>query len=67
MQLFFNLTSDCDVLAAMGTFDGILDTVAAVHPILPLLGLLKTEGKLVLVGAPAKPLELPIFPLIAGN
>ncbi|OAY33506.1 probable mannitol dehydrogenase [Manihot esculenta] len=53
--------------AAMGTFDGILDTVAAVHPILPLLGLLKTEGKLVLVGAPAKPLELPIFPLIAGR
>ncbi|KAF2295800.1 hypothetical protein GH714_034038 [Hevea brasiliensis] len=52
---------------AMGTLDGILDTVAAVHPILPLLGLLKNDGKLVLVGVPEKPLELPVFPLIAGR
>ncbi|CAI0419745.1 unnamed protein product, partial [Linum tenue] len=53
--------------AAMGTLDGIIDTVSAVHPIMPLIGLLKTHGKLVLVGAPEKPLELPVFPLLMGR
>uniref|UniRef100_A0A2P2LTI9 Sinapyl alcohol dehydrogenase-like protein n=1 Tax=Rhizophora mucronata TaxID=61149 RepID=A0A2P2LTI9_RHIMU len=52
---------------SMGTFDGIIDTVSAPHPILPLIGLLKTHGKLVLVGAPEKPHELPVFPLIYGR
>jgi D-arabinose 1-dehydrogenase-like Zn-dependent alcohol dehydrogenase len=47
--------------------DGILDTVSAVHPILPLLDLLKSHGKLVLLGGPEKPLELPVFPLLMGN
>ncbi|KDP29801.1 hypothetical protein JCGZ_18736 [Jatropha curcas] len=53
--------------AAMGTLDGIIDTVSAVHPILPLIGLLKSHGKLVLVGVPEKPLELPVFPMIMGR
>ena len=52
--------------AAVGTLDGIIDTVSAVHPLLPLLGLLKSHGKLVMVGAPEKPLELLVFPLIMG-
>jgi D-arabinose 1-dehydrogenase-like Zn-dependent alcohol dehydrogenase len=47
--------------------DGILDTVSAMHPILPLIDLLKTHGKLVLLGAPEKPLELPVFPLLVGK
>lgn len=51
----------------MGTLDGIIDTVSAVHPILPLLGLLKSQGKLVLVGVPNKPLELPVISLIMGK
>lgn len=51
----------------MGTIDGIIDTVSAMHPLVPLIGLLKTNGKLVLVGAPEKPLELPAFPLLMGN
>ena len=50
----------------MGTMDGIIDTVSTMHPLFPLIGLLKTQGKLVLVGAPEKPLELPVFPLITG-
>ena len=50
----------------MGTMDGIIDTVSAVHPLLPLIGMLKSHGKLVVVGAPEKPLELPAFPLLAG-
>ena len=51
----------------MGTMDGIIDTVSAVHSLVPLIGLLKTHGKLVMVGAPEKPLELPVFPLIMGK
>ncbi|GFS39534.1 cinnamyl alcohol dehydrogenase 7 [Actinidia rufa] len=53
--------------AAMGTMDGIIDTVSAQHPLLPLIGLLKSHGKLVMVGAPEKPLELPVFPLLMGR
>ncbi|VVA38927.1 Hypothetical predicted protein, partial [Prunus dulcis] len=52
------------MLAAMGTMDGIIDTVSAVHPILPSIRLLKTNGKLVVLGAPEKPHELPVFPLL---
>ncbi|CAL9001933.1 unnamed protein product [Prunus brigantina] len=55
------------MLAAMGTMDGIIDTVSAVHPILPLIRLLKTNGKLVVLGAPEKPHELPVFPLLMGR
>lgn len=51
--------------AAMGTMDGIIDTVSAAHSIIPLLGLLKSHGKLVILGAPNKPLELPIHQLLA--
>lgn len=47
--------------------DGIIDTVSAVHPLTPLLSLLKTDGKLVMVGAPVLPLELPVFPLFMGK
>jgi len=46
--------------------DGIIDTFFAVHPLLPLLELLKAHGKLVIVGLPYKPLELSAFPLIGG-
>ena len=51
----------------MGTMDGIIDTVSAQHALLPLIGLLKSHGKLVMVGAPEKPLELPVFPLLMGK
>ncbi|KAI5560655.1 hypothetical protein POPTR_016G065300v4 [Populus trichocarpa] len=64
----FLVSRDQDQMqAAMGTLDGIIDTVSAVHPLLPLVALLKSHGKLVLVGAPEKPLELPVFPLITGR
>ncbi|KAJ1406979.1 Polyketide synthase, enoylreductase domain [Sesbania bispinosa] len=53
--------------AVMGTLDGIIDTVSAVHPLFPLIALLKSHGKLVMVGAPEKPLELPVFPLLLGR
>ncbi|XP_030923310.1 probable mannitol dehydrogenase [Quercus lobata] len=64
----FLVSRDPDqIQAAMNTMDGIIDTVSAVHPILPLLGLLKSHGTLVMVGVPDKPLELPVFPLLTGR
>lgn len=64
----FLISTDPDQLqAAMGTMDGILDTVSATHPVLPLIGLLKTNGKLIMLGAVGKPLELPVFPLLMGR
>ncbi|XP_048438038.1 8-hydroxygeraniol dehydrogenase-like isoform X2 [Pyrus x bretschneideri] len=53
--------------AARGTLDGIIGRVSAAHPIVPLLGLLKPHGKLILVGVPVKPLNLHVFPLIMGR
>ncbi|KAI5411160.1 hypothetical protein KIW84_056340 [Lathyrus oleraceus] len=49
------------------TLDGIIDTVSANHRIVPLIGVPKSHGKLVMVGAPNKPLELPVFPLLQGR
>ncbi|KAK8673869.1 hypothetical protein V6N13_112178 [Hibiscus sabdariffa] len=64
----FLVSRDNDQLqGASGTLDGIIDTVSAQHPLLPLIGLLKSNGKLVFVGAPEKPLELHIFPLLQGR
>ncbi|PSS21468.1 Mannitol dehydrogenase [Actinidia chinensis var. chinensis] len=52
---------------AMGIMDGIIDTISEAHPLLQLIGLLKSHGKLVVVGAPLKPLELPVFPLLVEH
>ncbi|CAH1416381.1 unnamed protein product [Lactuca virosa] len=51
----------------VGSMDGIIDTVSADHPLVPLIALLKPNGKLVLVGGPTKPYELPAFPLLFGR
>lgn len=53
--------------AAVGTMDGIIDTVSAPHSLSPLIDLLKTDGKLIVVGVPLQPTELPVFPLIMGR
>ncbi|GLC47085.1 Cinnamyl alcohol dehydrogenase 8 [Pleodorina starrii] len=47
------------VKAAFGSLHGIIDTVSAQHDLAPLVGLLQVDGKLVLVGVPDKPLQLP--------
>ncbi|CAA6657820.1 unnamed protein product [Spirodela intermedia] len=63
----FLVSSSMDqILAATGTMDGIINTVSATHPLMPLLILLKTHGKMIMVGAPEKPLEVPAFSLILG-
>lgn len=62
------LSSQPDEMARhAGTFDFLLDTVSADHDINALLGLLKPDGHLTLVGAPAKPLEVASFSLLMGR
>lgn len=51
----------------MGTMDGIIDCVSAKHQLLPLLGLLKSHGKIILVGVPVEPLELPAAAVVMGE
>ena len=51
----------------MGTMDGIIDTVSASHPVAPLLSLLKMHGKMINLGLPTKPMEVPAFSLIQGK
>ncbi|MFE3665466.1 NAD(P)-dependent alcohol dehydrogenase [Streptomyces sp. NPDC059164] len=50
-----------------GTFDVILSTVSAPLDFGAYLGLLRTEGTLVNVGAPEEPIALNLFSLILGN
>lgn len=50
-----------------GSFDFILDTVAADHDLNAYLNLLSRDGNITLVGAPAKPLEVAAFSLIMGR
>ncbi len=47
-----------------GSFDFILDCVSADHDINALLGLLRRDGNITLVGAPEKPFAISAFPLI---
>jgi len=64
----FLVSTDQEAMqGAMNTLDGIIDTVSAHHPILPLTLLLKPHGKLVMVGAVGEPLELAVFPLLMGR
>ena len=49
------------------SFDFILDTVAAKHPLDDYLQLLKLDGAMVLVGAPADPLQLQAFSLFGAR
>jgi uncharacterized zinc-type alcohol dehydrogenase-like protein len=64
----FVVTSDEQQLNAVrGSFDFILDTVAAEHDIPLYLSLLKTNGTQILVGAPSEPMKIPAFALIPGR
>jgi cinnamyl-alcohol dehydrogenase len=64
----FIVSKDAEQMqSAASSLDGIIDTVSATHPIAPLLSVLKPHGKLVLVGAPEKPLEIAAFSLIMGR
>ncbi|MDX1921358.1 MAG: NAD(P)-dependent alcohol dehydrogenase [Candidatus Caenarcaniphilales bacterium] len=51
----------------ISSFDFILNTISADHDINAYLNLLKHDGNLTLVGAPAKPLSISAFGLIMGR
>ncbi|MFT3934265.1 MAG: NAD(P)-dependent alcohol dehydrogenase [Chitinophagaceae bacterium] len=64
----FVVTSDpAQVKAVKGKFDFILDTVSAEHDMNMYLSLLRTNGVHICVGAPSKPMEIGIFPLLGGR
>jgi alcohol dehydrogenase (NADP+) len=52
------------MMAHAGSFDFILDTVSAVHDLNAYLELVKRDGSMVLVGAPAEPVPLGVFSLL---
>jgi uncharacterized zinc-type alcohol dehydrogenase-like protein len=60
------VSKDAAAMAAeAGTFDFILNTVAAPHNLDPFIACLKRDGTMTLVGAPASPHPSPaVFPLI---
>ncbi|KAI3798670.1 hypothetical protein L1987_33948 [Smallanthus sonchifolius] len=64
---FINSKDEQQMQAARGTLDGFIDTVSAIHPISPLLSTLTTNGKLILLGIPEKPLELSAASLVLGR
>jgi uncharacterized zinc-type alcohol dehydrogenase-like protein len=62
------ISKDLEAMRAhTGTFDFIIDAVAADHDINIYLELLKLDGTLTLVGAPEKPLPVSSFNLIFGR
>ena len=64
----FLLTSDPEQLKSVqGNFDFIIDTVSAPHDYNEYLGLLRTNGVLICVGAPPAPAQIYAFNLIGGR
>jgi len=62
------LSRNADEMAKhAGSFDFILDAVAADHDINAYISLLRRDGNITLVGAPEKPLALAAFGLIMGR
>ncbi|XP_024971942.1 8-hydroxygeraniol dehydrogenase-like [Cynara cardunculus var. scolymus] len=64
---FINSKDPEQMNGATSTLDGIIDTVSATHEIVSLLNALKPHGKLVVVGAQAKPFEVSSYSLIPGR
>jgi uncharacterized zinc-type alcohol dehydrogenase-like protein len=56
-----------EMQAHTGSFDFILDTVAAEHDLNAYLGMLGLDGNLTLVGAPETPLQVSAFALLFGR
>ena len=56
-----------EMLKHAGSFDFILDAVAANHDINAYINLLRRDGNLTMVGAPEQPLAVSVFGLIFGR
>jgi uncharacterized zinc-type alcohol dehydrogenase-like protein len=64
----FKITSDPENMKNLaGSFDFIIDTVSAAHDYNQYLALLRTNGVMVLLGAPPTPSEVSAFQLIGGR
>jgi uncharacterized zinc-type alcohol dehydrogenase-like protein len=61
---YYATSDDATFAELAGRFDLIINTVSAGIDIGRFLGLLRTDGSLVNVGAPPEPLPVPVFPLI---
>jgi len=61
---FLDSTNEDEMKAHANTFDFIIDTIAANHDIGIYLALVKTRGRIVVVGAPAEPFSVNAFGLI---
>ncbi|XP_062226707.1 cinnamyl alcohol dehydrogenase 7-like [Phragmites australis] len=64
----FVVSSDANQMkSAMGTMHGIINTASASVSMYPYLGLLKPQGKMILLGLPEKPLQISAFALVGGG
>ncbi|MDB5124147.1 MAG: hydroxyacid dehydrogenase [Mucilaginibacter sp.] len=64
----FKLTTDKETMNGLASsFDFIIDTVSAAHDYNEYLNLLKTDGVMVLLGAPPEPTPVAAFPFILGR
>lgn len=61
---YYSSSDDATFQKLANRFDLIINTVSAKLEIGRFLGLLKTDGTLVNVGAPPEPLPVPVFPLL---
>ncbi len=62
------ISRDANAMAKhTGSFDFILDAVAAEHDINAYINLLRRDGNITMVGAPSKPLPVSVFALIFGR
>ncbi|MFI2372891.1 NAD(P)-dependent alcohol dehydrogenase [Streptomyces sp. NPDC018833] len=64
---YYATGDDVTFRALAGTFDLIVSTVSAPLPFDKYLGLLKTDGAMVNVGAPEEPISLNLFSVIGGR
>ncbi|MBT2365012.1 NAD(P)-dependent alcohol dehydrogenase [Streptomyces sp. ISL-10] len=64
---YYATSDDATFEALAGTFDLIVSTVSAPLPFGKYLGLLKTDGAMVNVGAPEEPISLNLFSVIGGR
>jgi uncharacterized zinc-type alcohol dehydrogenase-like protein len=64
----FELTSDAETFRKLaGRFDLIIDTISVAHDLNAHLGMLRTEGAMVIVGVPPVPASLSAMSVILGN
>ena len=64
---YIDSTDTAAMEAAAGTFDFMIDTIAADHDVGAMMGLLTTNGKCVMVGVPETPFKIHAFSFIGGR